>query len=690
MLASTYKKKQLAVRAALAAAGLLALITVYVSASSFSSINATQTQLAAAQATLLQRAALTVQAFQSYREAVRGFGHGDAAIKRDDLREALEALGLQLSLLTSGETQSLLRTAERTASAAAGSDHTRQLVELLHTIYETSASVMPEALRTINGLTVGSVSQATRAIERSAALDRQVNTFQVLLFKRNLHVQNVFPIAADRMSTRFFLACFVLVLGLIAAGALFTVYVQQSRRMARLLRQSNARLLRKVEETEHLASTLGHHARHDELTGLLNRTGFNGVLDGVLSDGKGRHGLCFIDLDLFKIVNDTSGHAAGDHLLQRVASVLSSHLPKRGYAIRLGGDEFLLFAPFTTEVKFRETVQSCVDELNPLRIEYDGQHFEVTASFGATFFNAEEHTVDTVLSIVDTACYEAKNAGGGRVYFHSGKEGVVESRQSEMQWVAKIRESLENRRMQLHYQNIVETTSIEPKVHSMEILVRMLDDGGNVVSPGSFLDIAERFSLATRIDKFVINETFEWLRAGNLNTSQNSLININLSGRSIGDNEVLRYIEELCGKLNTPSDRVCFEITETAAVGKNARDFLVQLHELGFKLALDDFGSGFSSFGYLESLPVDYIKIDGMFVQDLDTNTTHREFITAINRVGKAMGKLTVAEFVENQASLELLEQIGVDFAQGYHLHKPVELAKRPLVLSFAEFQEAA
>ena len=675
---------------AFAIAFVLVCLFLFSSVKSFVDIRFWQRDAVSSQVTLLNSVARIESGQRELAIALSNVGSELTAAARDSLVAQLDGLASELSGVLSTGFHPLI---EKTASPVPGTENGKEAEGLLPLLgqLESAATPLAASLEQVTlKLQMGDPVSIGTLNNELSALATPLNAFRDGLRQHNVALNAAIVESNTLMTSRLLAAAAALAAGGVLAIAPALVFVQRKRNALRVLQTSNSQLVDKVEEAEHRVSILSHHARHDGLTNLLNRSGFNDVLEGLLEEGKGRHGLCFIDLDLFKIVNDTSGHAAGDHLLKRVAGVLKSHLPKRGHAIRLGGDEFLILAPYTTDERFKELVQSCLEELNPLRIEYDGQNFEVTASFGATYFDATEHTSDTVMSIVDAACYEAKNAGGGRVQFHSGKEGAVEDRKTDMMWVAKIRESLENKRMQLHYQNIVEAKAQGDTVHSMEILVRMLDDNGKIQSPGMFLDIAERFSLAPRIDKFVIENTFKWLRQGQLGAQNDSLVNINLSGRSIGDAEVLSFIESISGKYNTPSSRVCLEITETAAVGKNARDFLIQLHDMGFKLALDDFGSGFSSFGYLESLPVDYIKIDGMFVRDLETNHAHREFIRAIDRVGKAMGKLTVAEFVENQASLDLLEEMGVDFAQGYHIHKPQELVKSTLMSDFSDFKFAA
>jgi len=482
-------------------------------------------------------------------------------------------------------------------------------------------------------------------------------------------------------------------LGLVILFVIGFLFLRHRHIAAKSLRQSNEQLQRQIEASQKLTDELQYRATHDALSGLSNRSGFTAQLQDLLDQQSGTHGLCFIDLDMFKIVNDTSGHAAGDQLIIEVANLITDQSPEDAVVARFGGDEFLVLVTDCDREAFETAMKNCCDALRALPFQFGGHKFEISGSFGAVHFDAGsddiDNNVDALMGIVDSACYEAKNEGGGRIVFRSGDAGVVEWRRDDHVWVNRIQSALENDRFCLYYQPIARVKKSTGKpVHSWEILVRMISDNGEVTAPGKFLDIAERFSLAPRIDKWVIDKTFAWLKTRGDQLEEVDCININLSGQSIGNRDLLELIRQHAAEFEGDPSIVCFEITETAIVGNNAREFLMSLKSLGFRIALDDFGSGFSSFGYLESLPVDYIKIDGIFVRDIDSNPTHQEFVKAINAVGKSMEKLTVAEFVENGESLDILRELGVDFAQGYHLARPLPLPDN--VTASVEFRKAA
>ncbi|OED40033.1 hypothetical protein AB833_12665 [Chromatiales bacterium (ex Bugula neritina AB1)] len=503
------------------------------------------------------------------------------------------------------------------------------------------------------------------AIDYSAYLD-DMNAARKLILERRLH-------------TSYWLmgiAVFFLV-------ALILLYVQNQKRSATSLKIANESLQTEIEASSRLTEKLEFHATHDALSQVLNRRGFCNELDKVLKNTTTDHGLCFIDLDLFKIVNDTAGHAAGDELIRQIAHILTTTVSYCGAEVaRFGGDEFLILLPDCTEDEFRSCITRASSALSPYHFSFEDKTFSITGSFGAIHFRSEDHCQHSLLSVADTACYVAKQSGGGRTHFYNDDNSVTQLRKN-VDWITKINHALQNDRFCLYFQPIVKTSAVaecnagtaQQPTHSWEVLVRMLDTDNRLIQPGEFLEVAERYSLAPAIDRWVVTKSLEWLEA-NAFVLQNDIeiVNINLSGKTIGDTNFLDFIEQSIDNLTVPTSAICFEITETAAVGESSIEFLQRLHELGFKLALDDFGSGFSSFGYLEKLPVDYIKIDGRFVRDIDHNATHKEFVRAIHAVGKVMNKLTVAEFLENAESLSVLQELGVNYVQGYHIAKPAPL----------------
>jgi diguanylate cyclase (GGDEF)-like protein len=513
------------------------------------------------------------------------------------------------------------------------------------------------------------------------ALADDVARFQITAFEHDRYLDQLQIALSSKLRNWLWYAYLSIGLGITLAGAVLVMLIRQKHNTAQQLKDFNAQLQAEVNESTRLTGELEYRVTHDDLSGLINRFGFNQEIEALLSAGAGKHGLCFVDLDMFKVINDTSGHAAGDALIQQIAQQLTEQLPNSAVVARFGGDEFLILLRNCERLEFEETVSRCFNQLRPYQFRFDGKHYDVTSSFGAVCFDAAEHSMQSLMEIVDTACYEAKRAGGARIQFHNNDDCFVESRRSELRLVSQIQHALNHDGFRLYYQPVTPLQS-SSGANSWEILLRMIDNNDQVVSPGQFLEVAERFALASKIDRWVIEHVFSWLEKNADSMAQLNCININLSGRSVGDKDLLHYIEQMTSLLPVDTCRICFEITESAIVGENAREFLFRLKELGYQLALDDFGTGFSSFGYLESLPVDYIKIDGLFVRDIDTNKTHYEFVRAIEAVGKAMGKKTVAEYVENQQSFEILESLGVDYAQGYYIAQPT-----PIPASFPKKQ---
>ncbi len=509
-------------------------------------------------------------------------------------------------------------------------------------------------------------------------LNDDLNALELVSLEHAEHLTALQKAEEHTLSSRLHIAYIMMALGITLLLGLLASYLRHKHRATRELQASNVRLSQEIEASTRLTRELQHRATHDDLSGLYNRTGFQSKLDELLAAKTGSHGLCYLDLDMVKIVNDSAGHAAGDALIRFVADTLSSIVPDDALLARFGGDEFLILAPYCDAEYFRQLVKACCDRLSPLDFRYDGRRYAITGSFGALQFEPGDHNSHSVMTIADAACYQAKQAGGARVYFHDTDNSVIAARQVDLQWVQTILDALRQQRFRLYHQPIARIDQSAGKaIHSWEVLVRMLDENGEVLMPGKFLDVAERYGLASKVDRWVVSSTFDWLNKNRHGLDVFDCININLSGRSIGDTVFLEFLERQTQKLQVPTNLVCFEVTETSIAGDNANAAVQRLRALSYQVALDDFGSGFSSFGYLEALPVDYIKIDGMFVRDIDHNPIHREFVKAINAVGKVMGKQIVAEFVENEASLKILHDLGVDFAQGYFIAKPQPLPEQ-------------
>lgn len=443
--------------------------------------------------------------------------------------------------------------------------------------------------------------------------------------------------------------------------------------------EEQERLARSVADLDVLTQRLSYESRHDFLTGLYNRhafeEGLRQCLETMLKQFDGMHSLCHLDLDHFHVVNDTCGHVAGDAMLRTIGDLLSSHCRVNDLVGRMAGDEFaiLLFDCTTDQAKL--VVEKICRAIEQMSFEWEGRHLDMRASAGLVSLSGSVADTATLLSAAETACHVALELGGGQLHVAGPQDDQLTKRLSQAQWVSKISSALREDRFCLFAQRIVPIGNSSAGDHC-ELLIRMLDDEGRPLLPGAFLDAAERFHLSPQIDRWVVNATARWLANNPRQLAKLSLCSINLSGHSIGNSELLELIKQVFVEGGLPPAKLCFEITETAAIAKmhSAVHFIQELREMGFKFALDDFGSGLSSFGYLKNLPVDFLKIDGMFVKQIDTDPVDRAMVRCINEVAKLMGKQTIAEYVENERILQILKEIGVDFAQGYHIAKPCPL----------------
>jgi diguanylate cyclase (GGDEF)-like protein/PAS domain S-box-containing protein len=433
--------------------------------------------------------------------------------------------------------------------------------------------------------------------------------------------------------------------------------------------------LHDVTEMRQMALQLTHQASHDALTGLINRREFEVRLRNALDIAhteKEQHALCYLDLDQFKIVNDTCGHVAGDELLKQIGARLREKVRRADTLARLGGDEFgvlLWDCPLDTAQKITEDLRQAVQEN---RFSWQGHIFDIGVSIGLVPINAESGTLTEVLSAADSACYAAKDRGRNRVHVYQPDDQVLAQRHGEMQWVSRINQSMEQGRLRLYGQRIVAVANDGP-VLRWEVLVRMLREDGEIIPPMAFIPAAERYHLMPRIDEWVIQEALKILaryRASDV------VFNINVSGQSLSDDGFLDRMLAALDDHAADASQICFEITETAAIANltQANRFIGSLRTRGCQFALDDFGSGLSSFGYLKNLSVDYLKIDGSFVRDIVDDPIDYAMVESINNVGHTLGLETIAEFVEKEAVLQKVRELGVDYVQGYLMSVPVPL----------------
>lgn len=431
---------------------------------------------------------------------------------------------------------------------------------------------------------------------------------------------------------------------------------------------------RDVTERKNAEAKLIYQSSHDELTGLVNRREFERRAELLLMSAATEnitHTLCYIDLDQFKVVNDTCGHVAGDELLRQLGGKLSKLVRRGDTLARLGGDEFGVLIKnigIDDATTLAASIRSAIEDF---QYSYQAHSFRISASIGLVPIVDAQTPLTELLKNADAACYLAKDYGRNRIHVYSSNDEELSQRHGEMQWVTRIQHALSENRFCLYAQSI-ESLRGSDKVH-YELLIRMKDIDGVIIPPGAFLPAAERYNLSVQLDKWVIEETCRLLFLNPSFLDSVDFISVNLSGHSLTDTSVLRFIISKFEQYSFDAQRFCFEITETAAISHIviAEKFITELKALGCRFALDDFGSGLSSFGYLKSLPVDYLKIDGMFVKDMIEDKVDYAMVKAIDDVGKIMQMQTIAEFVENKSIKDVLSEIGVDYAQGYGIHKP-------------------
>lgn len=444
-------------------------------------------------------------------------------------------------------------------------------------------------------------------------------------------------------------------------------------------------VFRDVTEMRSLAYQLSYQASHDALTGLLNRREFENRLEQAIGHAHSEHKdhvLCYLDLDQFKIINDTCGHVAGDELLKQLASRLKNQLRDSDVFARLGGDEFGVLLSACSLNQARKITSNLLETVKGTRFIWDNKSFDVGVSIGVVPINNMSGNVSDVLSAADTACYEAKDQGRNRIYIYTTDDDDLAKKRGEMNWVHRITHALDNDKFELFYQEIIPLSNDSKNEHFYELLLRLRNDDDSIVPPMAFIPAAERYNMMPVLDKMVIEKAINSLHQ--LNKHHRKInFSINISGQSISNPNFLDMVVDIFGNIQINPEQIMFEITETAAIANLTRAirFIQTLKGLGCKFALDDFGSGLSSFAYLKNIPVDYLKIDGYFVRDILSDATDSAFVESICQIGNVMGIQTVAEYVENEQTLEKLQLLGVNYAQGYHFGKPAPLAKLSEIL---------
>jgi diguanylate cyclase (GGDEF)-like protein len=464
----------------------------------------------------------------------------------------------------------------------------------------------------------------------------------------------------------------LLIVVLAVAGVLVPFGVLLTQRVVSRVDRAE-RELKELKLRQEYAAKLAYHASHDPLTNLVNRLEFENRLTLALhtASTQGRqHVVMYMDLDQFKIVNDTSGHAAGDQLLRQVSALLKAQVREGDTLARLGGDEFgvlLENCPLQEAIRIADDLRQCISDF---RFASEDGTFSVGVSIGVVQVSDGTQSLTDILSAADAACYMAKDKGRNRVQFYRPHDSEVSLRRGEMEWVSRIQRALEENRFILYTQRIHPIDERDARGSHQELLIRMLDERGGVIPPMAFIPAAERYGMMPLIDQWVVQDAC--VKISSLGAGCGTFA-LNISGTSIGDERFLEFVREQFRRHHMPPHSICFELTETAAVANfdKAARFFGEMKSLGCLFSLDDFGAGMSSFGYLRHLPVDFIKIDGSFVKDIADDAVDLATVRAINDVGHVMGKQTIAEFVSDEAGLDALRRIGVDYAQGNWLSPP-------------------
>ena len=438
-------------------------------------------------------------------------------------------------------------------------------------------------------------------------------------------------------------------------------------------------MLHDVTELRGLARQMSYQATHDALTGLVNRHEFERRLQEGIDGGHrgdGQHVLCYLDLDRFKIVNDTSGHVAGDSMLREVAKLLRDAVRDSDTVGRLGGDEFGLLLVGCPLDKARQIADDLTRAVGDYRFVWKDKIFNIGVSVGLVEISRESGTLEELLAAADTACYVAKKQGSGRVAVYSARDEALARHTGEIQWLQRLQGALKDNRFHL-YQQVIVAAHGEETGPAMEVLVRMQDESGRELAPAEFMRAAERYRLMGLVDRWVVQTTLAALGRGAIPVQTNRSVAINISGQTLGDLQFLEFVVECFDSTGALPAQVCFEITENAVIANldHARRFVGVLHGMGCQFALDDFGSGVGSFSNLKNLPLDYLKIDGSFMRNLARDSVNQAMVGAMIKLARTLNFRVIAEQVEDTAAVEAARRMGVDYLQGYAIGRPQPLS---------------
>ncbi len=438
--------------------------------------------------------------------------------------------------------------------------------------------------------------------------------------------------------------------------------------------------VRDVSELRGITRQMSYQASHDALTGLVNRREFERRLEEALESTHAssvRHVLCYLDLDRFKLVNDSCGHMAGDTMLREVAAILKSAVRDSDTVGRLGGDEFGLMLSGCPLDKARQIADDVVRKVSEYRFVWKDKIFNIGVSIGLVEISRESGLADEIMSAADSACYVAKKQGN-HVHVYSARDESVARHRGEIHWLQRLQTALKDNRFELMAQPII-ATAPSAQGPALEVLLRLQDDaipGG--ISPSEFVRAAERYRLMADVDRWVVQAALTALGRGAIRVPPERSIAINLSGQTLGDPLFLEFVVDVLDRTGVVADQVCFEVTENAVITniEHAQRFIGVLHGMGCRFALDDFGRGLSSFGNLKNLSLDYLKIDGSFIRNLAMDSVNQAMVAAMIKLARTLNFQVVAEQVEDVGAFEAATRMGVDFVQGYHLGRPQPLVR--------------
>jgi len=431
-----------------------------------------------------------------------------------------------------------------------------------------------------------------------------------------------------------------------------------------------------VSELRGLAREMSYQASHDALTGLVNRVEFGRRLEAALESARGEgvgHVVCYLDLDRFKLVNDTGGHIAGDNLLREIGSLLKQQVRDSDTVARVGGDEFAMLLAGCPLDKARQIADDVCEAIAAHQFAWQNRVYDIGVSVGLVEVGKDSGSAEGVLSAADSACYVAKQEGRGRVHVYSSRDEIVARERGEIQWLQRLQHALKENGFELHVQPIIALGGRGERGPAAEILLRMRNETGAPIPPTQFLASAERYQLMSHIDRWVVQATLTAIAGGAPHLPVGRTCNINLSAQTLGDDDFLEFVVDVLDHTGVSPERICFEIRESAVVSRveHAQRFIDVLHGIGCQFALDNFGSGVGSFANLKNLSLDYLKIDGTYTRNLESDGVNREMVAAMVKLARTLDFRVVAEQVEDQASFEALRELGVDFVQGFVIEKP-------------------